>query len=79
MVEWLVSLRGNVSSVKHVACMHYNQESPGPSSHGRNPFAVIAQNLGIATTAEQVIYFPELTYPSLHGLCLLLLHSHFLT
>ncbi len=79
MVERLVSLRGNVSSVKHVACMHYNQESPGPSSHSRNPFAVISQKLGIATMVKQVIYFPELTYLGLHGLCLPLLHSRFLT
>jgi hypothetical protein len=51
------------------ACgMHYNQESLGPSSHVRNTFVVISQKLAIATTAKQVIYFPELTSVSLRGL-----------
>jgi len=40
----------------------------GPSSHVRNTFVVISQKLAIATTAKQVIYFPELTYFTLHGL-----------
>jgi len=61
-----------VSSRKRFFCkacgMHYNQESLGPSSHVRNTFVVISQKLAIATTAKQVIYFPELTYFSLHGL-----------